>query len=215
MGSAFYIVLKKYIPIRYMVSKTQSIGFLLLIICVSVLFSLLFPLSTNIHEGLSFMEGFSLSNIDVTNVQTALNTYKTSIEDDTGSCDMAVKAIRAITLPPGTTDYKITNSIPLVLANNQSTHCAKVDAVNDLQPTNTGITNAIEKCYGDKYTAVLQLLSTIQNSSPTNESITDDSTFAEIITKNKKSPVIKGSITTVSIIKNYITSATSPTPKPT
>ena len=192
----------KYIHLRYMAKKNY--GILIFILLATLVFSMIYPFGFGygIQEGL----GSSLTAVDISNVKQTLSTYTDSVESSNGACAVALTTIKSAKPTTGQTDFMVTNTIPMTLQQNTgSTNCTLVDKIAALNSTNTDVVNAISTCYGQKYTAVLNMLNNIQNSS----AMKADSSFATIVNTQANNPSVNGPSTTYNTISQYINTAAS------
>lgn len=177
-------------------------GILLIILIATLLFSMLYPFYTGIREGI----GSSLTAVDISNVQQTMNTYTTAVESPDGACAKALKEIKGAKPPPGDTDFILTNTIPMTIQQSEgSTNCTLIDKVAALNSNNPSVLNAINTAYGQKYTAVLTMLNTIQQS-PAMES---DNDFAMIINTQLSNPSVSGPNSSYNAIDQFIQMAES------
>lgn len=189
-----------YIRLWYMAKKTY--GILLIILFATLVFSMLYPFYSGIREGI----GSSLTAVDISNVQQSLNSYTTAVESPEGACAIALSAIKEAKPPPGETDFTLTNTIPMTIQQNEgSTNCTLVDKVAGLNSQNASVTKAINTCYGQKYSAVLNMLNTIQQS----PAMRSDTNFAMIVNTQLSNPSINGSNSAYNSINQYIKIAAS------
>ena len=169
----------------------KSVGILLIILLFTLVFSILYPFYS-INEGI----GTSLLTTDIKNIQSALTTYTT---EATANCQTALNTINPL-IPK---DRSLSMNINQPSGSPLPNPCAKVDSINNQSPSNTDIMNAINTCYGANYSAVLNLLNTI-NSSPTNVALKNDPNFAQIIKTQTNNPVVSGPNSSVNLINNYV-----------
>ena len=175
---------------------------LLIILFATLVFSMLYPFYTGIREGL----GSSLTAVDISGIQQTLNTYTTTVESPDGACAKALTEIKGAKPPPGETDFTVTNTIPMTIQQNEgSTNCTLVDKVAALNSTNPTILKAINTAYGQKYTAVLTMLNTIQLS----PAMKSDSNFAMIVNTQLSNPSINGPNSSYNTIDQFIKTAAS------
>ena len=180
----------------------KTYGILLIILFATLVFSMLYPFYTGIREGI----GSSLTAVDISNVQQSLNSYTTAVESPEGACATALSAIKEAKHPPGETDFTLTNTIPMTIQQNEgSTNCSLVDKIAGLNSQNASITKAINTCYGQKYSAVLNMLNTIQKS----PAMKSDTSFAMIVNTQLSNPSINGSNSAYNSINQYIKIAAS------
>lgn len=180
----------------------KSYGILLIILFATLVFSMLYPFYTGIREGL----GTSLTAVDISNIQQSLNTYTNAVESPEGACAKALTAIKSAKPPAGETDFIVTNTIPMTIQQNEgSTNCTLVDKIAALNSKNTSVLNAINTCYGQKYTAALNMLTTIQQS----PAIKSDSSFANIVNIQLNNPSVNGSNSSYNTINEFIKTAAS------
>jgi hypothetical protein len=180
----------------------KGYGILLIILFATLVFSMLYPFYTGIREGL----GSSLTAVDISNVQQTLNTYTTAVESPDGACAKALTEIKSAKPPPGETDFTVTNTIPMTIQQNEgSTNCTLVDKVAALNSNNESVLKAINTAYGQKYTAVLTMLNTIQQS----PAMKSDSNFAMIVNTQLKNPSISGPNSSYNAIDQFIKTASS------
>jgi hypothetical protein len=172
----------------------KSISILLVILLLALVFSILYPFYS-IHEGI----GSSLLATDITNIQAALTTYTT---EATANCQKAINTINPL-IPK---DRSLSMSVNQPNNSPLPNPCAKVDSINNQSPLNTDIINAINTCYGANYSAVLNLLNTI-NTAPTNIALKNDPNFAQIIKTQTNSPVVSGPNSSVNLINNYVSAS--------
>lgn len=174
----------------------KNIGILVIILLGALVFSVLYPFYSGIHEGM----GSSLTSSDIRIVQDSLDTYVTTVESPGGACDTALKAIQNAK-PEGDDQILLTQTIPLTISSNKdSKTCAVIDKIQALNPQNTDVSNALNTCYGQKYAAALTLLNTIKNSS----AMTSDTTFATTVKNQINSPSVKGTDSSYEQIKQYL-----------
>lgn len=180
----------------------KTYGILLIILFATLVFSLLYPFYTGIREGI----GSSLTAVDISNVQQSLNTYTSSVESPEGACAKALTKIKSAKPPAGETDFTVSNTIPMTIQQNEgSTNCTLVDKVAALNSKNTSVLNAINTCYGEKYTAALNMLNTIQQS----PAMQSDNNFATIIKSQLDNPSISGANSSYNTINQFIKTAAS------
>ena len=96
------------------------------------------------------------------------------------------------------TDYTIQQ-------NEGSTNCTLVDKVAALNSTNPTILKAINTAYGQKYTAVLTMLNTIQQS----PAMKSDSNFAMIVNTQLSNPSINGPNSSYNAVDQFLKTAAS------
>lgn len=180
----------------------KGYGLLLIILFATLVFSMLYPFYTGIREGI----GSSLTAVDISNVQQSLNTYTTAVESPDGACAKALTTMKNAKPPAGETDFTVTNTIPMTIQQNEgSTNCTLVDKVAALNSTNATIIKAINTAYGQKYTAVLNMLNTIQQS----PAVKSDSNFATIVNAQLSNPSINGPNSSYNTIDQFIKTAAS------
>jgi hypothetical protein len=180
----------------------KTIYMLLFILLATLVFSIIFPFYT-VQEGLAS----SLSSEDISTVQNALDSYTNEVEGTSGACDTALSKIKEVSMKKtgDKTDVLIKNTIPLTIQQNQENKsCVIIDKIAALNPPNKDIAAQINTCYGKKYTAVLNMLNTINNSS----AVTNDKEFGVIIKNQLNTPSVTGGMdSTFSTINQYISVA--------
>jgi len=180
----------------------KGYGLLLIILFATLVFSMLYPFYTGIREGI----GSSLTSVDISNVQQTLNTYTKAVESPEGTCAKALTEIKNAKPPSGETDFLVSNTIPMTIQQNEgSTNCTLVDKIAALNSKNPSIVKAINTAYGEKYTAVLNMLNTIQQSPAMNS----DSNFATIVNAQMSNPSISGPSSSYNAIDQFIKTAAS------
>lgn len=182
----------------------KTIYMLLFILLATLVFSIIYPFYTVQQiEGLAS----SLSSEDISTVQKALDTYTNEVEGPSGACPEALSKIKEVSMKitGDKTDTLIKNTIPLTIQQNEENKsCVIVDKVAALNPPNKDIAAQINTCYGKKYTAVLNMLNTINNSS----AVKTDKEFGVIIKNQLTSPSVTGGTeSSFSTINKYLTVA--------
>jgi hypothetical protein len=174
----------------------KTTGILLVILLGALVFSIIYPFYSGIQEGL----GSSITSTDIKIIEDAMEEYVKEVESPGGACDTALKAIQNAK-PEGTDDILLNQTIPLTISSNkESKTCAVIDKIQALNPKNKSVTNALNTCYGKKYSAALTMLNTIQDSS----AMIDDSTFSTMVKNQISNPSVKGMESSYEQIKQYL-----------
>lgn len=166
----------------------KSIIFYILII-VLLLF-IIYSFYTNIHEGL----GTSMSVEDMAIVQQYLDTYNKTTEE--GSCTTGVKTIKALNIP---------NINKIIKENADLSNCIIIEKIAGINNTNEKVLQAINVCYGQKYTAVLNMMKDIKSTNV----YTNDSNFSSFINSTIKYPSVNGNNSSVDVIQSYMSAMDS------
>lgn len=177
----------------------KTYGILLIILFATLVFSMLYPFYPGIREGL----GSSITATDISNIQQTLNKYYNDVESAGGPCDQALTEIKAIPAP-STSDAVFNNVMTTVNSTSDQTtsKCALVDKAAAFNTNNPGVSEAINACYGKKYTSVLNMLNTLKKSDAMK-----DSDFANQVNSNIKTPIVSGTNSSYNAIQTLITMA--------
>ena len=181
-------------------SKLISIGFLVLILIISLAISLLYPCVQieNFQEGL-------LSGTEQTNIKTRMQKYvvdteticKTSISGGNGE-----QGINKLTWANQTEE----NNVLPIIQNTNYTNTAKIDNLNKITPplqTPEAI-KILQNNVASRYALTVTLLNDLKNMN-----ITDDTKFTELLTSNLATPIPTGNNSSYTQISNYLDKITS------
>jgi len=176
-------------------SKLASIIFLLIILLISLGISLFFPYIT--IEG--FQEGL-ISTADQSAIKTRLEKYATDTEKICSasiSGGVGSQGLNAITW---TNQTEENNALPII-QNANYTNTAKIDNLNRLTPaiTTPAATTILQNNTASRYAITVTLLNDLKNMN-----ISDDSEFADILTKNIATPIPAGNNSSYQQIMNYL-----------
>ena len=161
---------------------------LLLILIIILLFFIIYPFlhsNNNIREGVAN----SFSAVDISNIQQHLDTYNTTSEES--SCSNAVKTIKALNLP---------NTNKVIQSSSDLPKCGVIDKISGMNIKNDNVIKAINACYGQKYSAVLNMITNIK----TTDAYANNSNFTDFLNNASKYPSVTGNNTTAETIKTYL-----------
>ena len=158
---------------------------LLFILIIVLLFCMIYPFYSITREGLAN----SFTAVDISNVQQYLDTYNTVTDD--GSCATAVKSLKALNFP---------NTNKIIQSNSDSTNCVIVEKIAALNIKNDKVLQILNTCYGQKYSAVLNMITNIKKT----DVYTTNSGFSDYINNASKSPSVSGNGETAASIKSYM-----------
>jgi hypothetical protein len=177
-------------------SKLVSIGFLLLVLFISLAISSVFPVITQIEY---FQEGL-LATTEQQNIQARLNKYVTETET---ICQASIsggngqQGLNKITWSNQTEE----NSVLPIITNVNYLNTAKIDNLNQLTPPiqTEAAKTILQNNMASRYSITVTMLNDLKNMN-----IGDDSNFIAILNTNLATPIPNGNNSSYQQILNYV-----------
>lgn len=162
---------------------------LLFIFIVLLFLFLIYPVYTPFYKTIREGASNSFSAVDISNVQQHIDVYDKNTDD--GACLTAVKSMKALNFP---------NTNKMIQSNSELPNCAIIEKIAALNIKNEKVLNIINTCYGQKYSAVLNMITSIK----TTDAYTNNSNFSDFINNASNSIAVSGNNATPSKIKTYM-----------
>jgi len=163
-----------------MIVKQIVLLILIIVILVIIIYS------TNIKEGIN---DNVFTETDMKTVKDILKKYNDSVEETV--CESSLKKIK---------NMNISSISKIINDNVDLSGCNIVDKILNSNSKNEKVIEEINKCYGNKYTAVLNMLFSLKTCN-TYKNNTDFAVYIDNISKN---PSISGNNTTSKSLEQYI-----------
>jgi hypothetical protein len=141
------------------------------------------------YEG--FREGL-LSTTKSTEIQKALDTYKSTVEKSASKFVKEIIKIKSLSSADSV-------QMQPILADDSMTDSAKIYKISQLNSSNKDVLQIVANADGEKYAANKMMLNTLNQMN-----ITEDSTFTSLLKQQSATPVINGDESTYLSIKNYL-----------
>ena len=183
-------------------SKIVSIGFLLLILIISLAISLFFPYVTVKQEMEGFQEGL-LSFTDQEKINKIMQTY---VDDIEAVCKASIsggsvqgQGLQKITWI-NTTE---SNAVMPIIQNSEITNTAKIDNINQLNPAieTPAAQTILQNCNASRYAVTVKFLNELQSLN-----IADDIAFTTILQEQIATTIPSGNNSSYNKIYTYLTS---------
>lgn len=172
-------------------NKNKSAIFFLIGIFIFVLaLSFLIQYKQNTkYEG--FREGL-LSTTNSTEIQKALDTYKSTVEKSASKYVKEIIKIKSLSSADSV-------QMQPILADDSMTDSSKIYKISQLNSSNKDVLEIVASADGEKYAANKMMLNTLNQMN-----ITEDSTFTSLLKQQSATPVINGDESTYLSIKKYL-----------
>lgn len=156
---------------------------------LGLLFLIVIFLSIILYSLYSYREGVEnqITMTDITDAKKFVTTYNKTVEEN--ACKKAINDLR-------TADSPDVNEI--INKNLDISNCVVVDKISLLK-NDANVTKLIHYCYGEKYEAVLNMITNLKSTKIYNS----DEDFTELI-DNIKEPKVSGNKSTPNEIDNFM-----------